>query len=104
MLQIIFKNKQLEDLYQGKKVDDKRFKSNPNLVKQYIKTVNKLKAASNARQLTQLAGLNYEALLGDLKGRCSVRINDQYRIIFEEIKEGEEVKILALEEISNHYS
>lgn len=103
MLQIIFKNKLLEDLYQNKKVDDKRFKSNQNLVKLYIKTVNKLKSATKVEQLFQQAGLNYEALSGDRAGHCSVRINDQFRLIFEEIKEGEQVKILALEEITNHY-
>ena len=61
LMQITFKNKLLEDLYENRKVNDKRFKSNPTLVKQYIKTVNKLKAATKVEQLYQFSGLNYEA-------------------------------------------
>jgi proteic killer suppression protein len=38
-MEITFQNQLLADLYEGKKVIDKRFKSNPALVKQYIKTV-----------------------------------------------------------------
>ena len=78
-------------------------KSNPTLVKNYRKTVNTLKSATKVEQLLQIRSLNYEHLSGDRNGYCSVRINDQYRLIFEEIKEDEKVKILALEEISNHY-
>lgn len=102
-MQIAFQDTMLQDLYENKKVNDKRFKSNPTLVKQYIKTVYKLRTATRIEQLYQFAGLNYEALSGDRSGQSSVRINDQFRLIFEEIKEGEEVKILALTEISKHY-
>jgi proteic killer suppression protein len=102
-MQITFRNTLLEDLYQDKKVNDKQFKSNPMLVKQYIKTVNKLKYATKIEQLYQFAGLNYESLSGDRKGQSSVRINDQFRLIFEEVKENEIVKILDLVEISKHY-
>lgn len=102
-MEIVFKTQLLANLYENKKVDDKRFKSNVNLVKSYIRTVNKLKSASKVEQLYQMTSLNYEALSGDRNGFYSVRINDQYRIIFEEVKENEKVKVLALEEISNHY-
>lgn len=103
MLKIIFKNQLLADLYEGKKVSDKMFKSNTSLVKGYISTVNKLKNATKVEQLYQLRSLNYEHLKGDRNGYCSVRINDQYRLIFEEIIEDGKVNVLALEEISNHY-
>lgn len=105
-MNIEFNNQLLIDLYEGNKVTDKQFRSNPTLVKQYIKTVNKLKAAEKVEQLFQFAGLNYEKLKGNLKGYSSVRINNQYRLIFEEIasdKEPFEIVLFKLEEISKHY-
>lgn len=41
-----------------------------------------LKAAKSLEDL-KLPGLRLEALKGDRKGQCSIRINDQYRICFE---------------------
>lgn len=102
-MEIFFKNQLLADLYENKKVSDKRFKSNVGLVKSYIKTVNKLRFATKIEELLQMKSLNYEHLSGDRNGFCSVRINDQYRLIFEEIREDGKVKVLDLEEITNHY-
>lgn len=82
-MDISFNNKLLEDLYVGNKVTDKQFRSNPALVKQYIKTVKKLQSVQKVEQLFQYAGLNYEKLKGNLAGYSSVRINNQYRLIFE---------------------
>jgi proteic killer suppression protein len=50
-------------------------------------------------------GLNYEKLKGDKAGLSSVRINDQYRIEFEEKTTGEQavVTICNIVELSNHY-
>ena len=42
---------------------------------------------------------------GDKKGVSSVRINDQYRIVFNEILQGEQTiaEIVSIAELSNHY-
>ena len=107
MIELSFRKDYLKDLYEGKKVTDKRFKSNPQLVRQYVKTVGKLKSIEKIEQLYQIASLNYEALSGDRAGHSSVKINDQFRLIFEEIRSEEEpfeVVLLELEEISNHYA
>ena len=58
-------------------------------------------------QLFQFHGLNYEKLKGNLAGYSSVRINKQYRLIFEEVSntnEPFEIVLLKLEEISKHYN
>lgn len=102
-MEIVFKTKLLSDLYENKKVTEKEFRSNPKLVKQYIKTVNILKTARKVEQLFPLKSLNYERLIGDQKGRCSVRINQQYRLLFEEISTNGVTTVLGLEEISKHY-
>lgn len=106
-MDIQFQNQLLADLYEGKKVNDKRFKSNPTLIKQYVKTVNKLSSISRIEDMYVLTSLNYEKLSGDRNGQSSVKINDQFRLIFEEILSDYEplqVVMFALEEISNHYS
>ena len=105
-MDISFNNKLLENLYAGNKVTDKQFRSNPDLIKQYIKTVAKLKAVEKVEQLFQFHGLNYERLKGNFAGYSSVRINKQYRLIFIEVannKEPFEIVLFKLEEISKHY-
>lgn len=41
-----------------------------------------LEAAMDERDLRNLNGLHFKKLKGSKEGRCSVRINDQYRIEF----------------------
>ncbi len=82
------------------------FVLNPSLIKQYIKTVNKLRSVQKVEQLFQFSGLNYEKLKGNLKGMSSVRINQQYRLIFEEVANIAapfKIVLFSLEEISKHY-
>ena len=49
--------------------------------------------------------LNHEKLKGDKTGLSSVRVNDQYRIEFEEhIKDGETIATICdITDLSNHY-
>ena len=105
-MEVSFKSQLLVDLYEGNKVKDKEFRSNPNLIKQYVKTVDRLKSVEKIEQLFQFAGLNYEKLKGNYKGSSSVRVSNQYRLIFQEILSDEEpfeVVLLEIEELSNHY-
>jgi proteic killer suppression protein len=105
-MEIEFRDESLKSLYEGKIPNEKQFKSNPDLVRQYIKTVRKLYDLTKFEQISQLKSLHYEKLQRDLKGKSAVRINDQYRLIFEEIAEKEppyKVVLLALEKISKHY-
>lgn len=105
-MEIELRTQLLVDLYEGRKVTDKEFRSNPALIKQHIKTVNKLKAATRIEDLFQLHSLKYKKLVGRLSGKSSVRINGQYRLIFvEEAEEAEPLRVvlLGIEEISKHY-
>lgn len=49
--------------------------------------------------------LHYEHLHGNKEGLSSARVNDQYRIEFEEfVKDGETIaSICEITELSNHY-
>ena len=49
--------------------------------------IDRLEAASSLRDLAALPGNRFEALKGDRKGQYSIRINDQWRICFEWLRE-----------------
>lgn len=103
---VLFLKDYLEDLYEGKTNKHKEYKSNPALVKQYIKTVNTLKSITRVEQLYQLKSLRYEKKKGNLSGKSAVWVNKQYRIIFNEIaseKGSLQIDIFELEELSKHY-
>ena len=55
--------------------------------------------------LSKYGGLNYEHLHGGKEGLSSVRVNNQYRIEFREILEGDKTiaEIVNITELSNHY-
>lgn len=101
-----FNNIELADLYQGKKVKNKLYKSNPTLIKQFIKTIKFLQQAKKIEELLQLKGLHYEKLIKERVGQSSVRINDQYRLIFIEKFDDSippKVVLLLIEEITDYH-
>jgi len=105
MIIIEFEDKNLEILYENGKIDNKKYRFQPSVIKQFIKTINKLRAAPDLNFLFKLQSLNYEFLKDDLKGFESVRINDKYRIVFKSRTENNEtiVYICRIYELSNHY-
>lgn len=64
-----------------------------------------MKNEQNVLGLTKYKVLNYERLSGDKNGISSVRVNDQYRIEFEEeIEDGKTIATICnITELSNHY-
>jgi|ERR1035437_122538 proteic killer suppression protein len=101
-----FNNIELADLYQGKKVKNKLYKSNPTIIKQFIKTIKYLQQAKKIEELLQLKGLHYEKLIKERIGQSSVRINDQYRLIFIEKYDDSnppKVVLLLIEEITDYH-
>ncbi len=106
-MKIDFTKEYLSDLYEGKVRKYKKYKSNPQLVKQYIKTINKLKGITRIEQLYQIKSLNYKKKVSNLEGISAVWINKQYRILFREIatySESSVIDLLEIEEISKHYA
>jgi proteic killer suppression protein len=59
-----------------------------------------LRAATDDRSLRNWKSLHYEKLKGNREGQRSIRINDQYRMIFllDEEAEPQTVTILAIED------
>ena len=63
-----------------------------------------IKAASNTSDLRALASLHFEKLVEKrYKDKYSIRLNKNYRLIFEINKDGS-LEVLIIIEISNHYT
>lgn len=105
-MEIEFEQSYLEELYSEGKTKNKKHKFQQTIVKQYIKTVDKLRSAPNTEFLYTLKSLHYEKKSGNLAGIEAVWVNDQYRLEFRSRTEGDEpnkITICSLIDLSNHY-
>ena len=102
---IEFDDKALEELYEcGSTKDHKYKKLSQDVVKQYIKAVNYIKAARRIEDLYTIKSLHYEKKKGDLKGVETVCLNAQYRLFFKSSPDDNGIIVNALlQEISKHY-
>lgn len=104
-MEIIFAKQYLKELHILGKTSEKKYQFQPNIIKRYRKTIDRLAAAKRIEDLYIIQSMKYEKLTGDRKGISSVRVSDKYRIEFEEKKRNEEdyVSICNIVEMSNHY-
>lgn len=103
-MEVEFNKDYLRDLYQYGK-SDKKHRFQPQIIRKYIRIIDLMIAEDDVLGLCKYNSLNYEHLVGDKQGVSSVRVNDQYRIEFEEkIKDGQTIaSICNITELSNHY-
>lgn len=103
-MEINFDKKYLRDLYVTGEAD-KKHRFQPQIIRKYICIIDLMIEKVDVTTLAQYKSLNYEKLKGDKAGLSSVRVNDQYRIEFEErIKDGEIIATICnITELSNHY-
>ena len=103
-MEVKFNEDYLRDLYQLGK-SDKKHRFQPQIIRKYIRVVDLMIAEDNMQGLWKYNSLNYERLEGDKEGLSSVRVNDQYRIEFEEeIEKGQTIATICnITELSNHY-
>jgi proteic killer suppression protein len=76
------------------------------ILRQYKRKVDILVNIAMLNDLNQFAGLNFEKLKGKLQDFYSIRLNQQYRLLFKvtESTEGEvTVEVIQVTEISKHY-
>lgn len=77
-----FADKRTEDLFHGRAT--RRTRSlDPRVKRSAVRKLDMLNAAHELLDLRSPPGNRLEALRGDLDGRYSVRVNDQWRIVFE---------------------
>lgn len=72
------------------------------VIKGYQARITQLSHIQRLDELRPFRGLNFEFLKGDRKGQCSLRINDQYRLIITPLSE-DRIQIILINEISKHY-
>ena len=103
-MEIIFKEEYLREMYDTGKTD-KKYRFQPQIIRKYIRVIDLMRDTSNILGLMRYNSLNYEKLKGDKAGLSSVRVNDQYRIEFEEhTKDGENIATICnITDLSNHY-
>ncbi len=103
-MEIVFKEEYLQEMYYTGKTD-KKHRFQPPIIRKYIRVIDLMMDTSNVLGLMRYNALNYEKLKDDKAGLSSVRVNDQYRIEFEErVKDGETVATICnITDLSNHY-
>ncbi len=78
---VSFDDKATEDVYNG--VDSKEARSIPKMIwGTAVRRLDTLDAAADLMDLKAPPGNRLEKLKGDRAGRWSIRINDQFRIVF----------------------
>jgi proteic killer suppression protein len=102
-MKVEFKTEALASLYETplNRLPGKQ-EFNIKIIKQFKRKVDILVGIANIAGLRDFRSLNFEYLKGELKRQCSIRLNDQYRLIFEQ-KNEDEIEILLILEISKHY-
>lgn len=88
-----FGNKATEHLYHGRTSKETR-KYPRDIIKTAFHKLDMLNAAQDLRDLQSPPGNQLEPLKGNLKGFFSIRVNNQWRIVFKfESKQAKEVKL-----------
>lgn len=102
---VYFQKEYLKELYQDGLAKDKHHRFQPQIIKKYTQIVDLMIELKDVAGLSKYGGLNYEHLHGGKEGLSSVRVNNQYRIEFREILEGDKTiaEIVNITELSNHY-
>ena len=82
-MKIEFEDIALEELYTNGATTDGKYRKLPkDIIRQYVKVVNYIKAVRRLEDLFYIKSLHYEKKKGDLKGVDAVWINKQYRLFF----------------------
>ncbi len=104
-MRVLFEKDYLERLYRKGDSGEKKHRFQPQIVKKYIQIVNLMIDSPNVLSLAKYNSLRYEKLVGDKDGLSSVRVNDQYRVEFQELTVGDETiaTIVNITDLSNHY-
>ena len=104
-MDILFGKDYLKELYVTGKTSDKKHRYQPQIINKYVRVIDMMMSLPDALSLMRINSLNYEKLKGDKKGLSSVRVNDRYRIEFEEYTvDGQSIATICnIIELSNHY-
>jgi len=104
-MEIKFDKKYLSELYYEGKCSDKKYRFQPQIVKNYKKCIDLLEGVPRIESLFKYNALCYKKLKGEKEGLESIRVNDQYRIEFQtkQVESETIITICNIMELSNHY-
>lgn len=105
-MEIEFDQEYLEELYYYGRTSNKKYRFQPEIIRNYVEIVYTLKIVTRVEDLYLLKGLHYEKKHGNLAGVEAVWINKQFRLEFISPTEDWQDKkrtICRLLRISNHY-
>lgn len=74
----------------------------PGLVKQFRKVVGFICAATDERDFRGMRSLNFEKLQGNRAHQCSMRLNSQFRLIFE-IEKGTPKNTIVIKSVEDYH-
>jgi proteic killer suppression protein len=83
-----------------------KLKYSKTIIKQYKKKIVILLTIKGIGELKEHRGLNFERLKGDMKEYYSIRLNEQFRLLFKIVHEEEAeivIEEIMITEISKHY-
>ena len=105
-MKVRFKSKELEYYFVTPLEELKgKLPFQKNVIKQYKKKIQILLAVDSINELILFKSLNFEELKGKRKNDYSIRLNNQYRLIFTISSEKNEIifNVIVINEISKHY-
>ncbi len=94
---ITFAQKELLDIY----TTGQSRKYSKGLIRSYIKKVTLIQEAKDENDLRNFKSLHFEKLKSKAN-QYSIRLNNQFRLLFSIQKDGK-IKIIIISEISKHY-
>lgn len=104
-MKVTFDKVYLRELYTNGRATDKKYRFQPGIIKKYIRVIDMMIDQPDIASLAKFNSLRYKKLKGDKIGLSSVRVNDQYRIEFEEkeVDNQNYATICNIIDLSNHY-
>ena len=102
-MEVYFETDELAYFYQTPLIEIRgKREYSKGIIERYKRVIQQLIAIKRLEELKQFKGLRFEYLKGNRKKDCSIRLNDQYRLIFRPINE-KKIEVLLIKDISKHY-
>ena len=103
-MEVYFSDDEIKEVAEKERPTCRRYRSlPPNIVRSFHRAIRYFQSAKDIDEIKRINSLRYESLRGDLRGKNSIRLNDQYRAILTEEKDGVVILGVTFEEINNHY-
>lgn len=104
-MEVTFEKEYLLEIFKKGRSYDKKHRFQPEIIRKYIRIIELMISVPDTYSLSKFKLLNCENLKGEKLGLSSVRVNNRYRIEFEELKKENQsiASICNITDLSNHY-